>query len=221
MYDKAQIKEDKAACKGFTLRSEGGEVENQLTMKVAARQLVDSCGQPWDRLNSKAEKEIPARQQYTPAQPKIALCRHVLLRTENELQSNIAASMQPAGKERVNQTPENPASMAEDCSLQIQVRRTPFLLRKRAENSMGSVNNEIIQQIVKHDQDMAHNIQDPQSLGTMRDSALNKTLIWEPLVHAPLQTAAATTNVAIALTHQQNLQAHVFLPTTFLARDCI
>ncbi|CAJ0965827.1 unnamed protein product [Ranitomeya imitator] len=29
--------------------------------------------------------------------------------------------MQPAGKERVNQTPENPASMAEDCSLQIQV----------------------------------------------------------------------------------------------------
>ncbi|CAJ0928819.1 unnamed protein product [Ranitomeya imitator] len=28
--------------------------------------------------------------------------------------------MQPAGKERVNQTPKNPASMAEDCSLQIQ-----------------------------------------------------------------------------------------------------
>ncbi|XP_077112420.1 potassium/sodium hyperpolarization-activated cyclic nucleotide-gated channel 3 [Ranitomeya variabilis] len=91
-------------------------------------------------------------------------------------------------------------------------KKNSILLRKRAENSMGSVNNEIIQQIVKHDQDMAHNIQDPQSLGTMRDSALNKTLIWEPLVHAPLQTAAATTNVAIALTHQQNLQAHVFLP---------
>ncbi|CAJ0938664.1 unnamed protein product [Ranitomeya imitator] len=28
--------------------------------------------------------------------------------------------MQPAGKERVDQTPENPASMAEDYSLQIQ-----------------------------------------------------------------------------------------------------
>ncbi|XP_073408435.1 potassium/sodium hyperpolarization-activated cyclic nucleotide-gated channel 3 [Dendrobates tinctorius] len=91
-------------------------------------------------------------------------------------------------------------------------KKNSILLRKRAENSMGSVNNEIIQQIVKHDQDMAHNIQDLQSLGTMRDSALNKTLIWEPLVHAPLQTAAATTNVAIALTHQQNLQTHVFLP---------
>ncbi|CAJ0962221.1 unnamed protein product [Ranitomeya imitator] len=34
----------------------------------------------------------------TPAQGKIALCRHVLRRTENELQSNIAASMQPAGR---------------------------------------------------------------------------------------------------------------------------
>ncbi|XP_073493387.1 potassium/sodium hyperpolarization-activated cyclic nucleotide-gated channel 3 isoform X2 [Phyllobates terribilis] len=91
-------------------------------------------------------------------------------------------------------------------------KKNSILLRKRAENSMGSVNNEIIQQIVKHDQDMAHNMRDLQSLGTMRDSALNKTLIWEPLVHAPLQTAAATTNVAIALTHQQNLQTHVFLP---------
>ncbi|CAJ0968090.1 unnamed protein product [Ranitomeya imitator] len=30
--------------------------------------------------------------QYTPAQGKIALCRHLLRRTENELQSNIAAS---------------------------------------------------------------------------------------------------------------------------------
>lgn len=31
-------------------------------------------------------------------------------------------------------------------------------------------------------------------------------------MHAPLQTAAATTNVAIALTHQQSLAAHIFLP---------
>ncbi|CAJ0930984.1 unnamed protein product [Ranitomeya imitator] len=34
---------------------------------------------------------------YMPAQGKIALCMCVLWRTENELQSNIAASMQPAG----------------------------------------------------------------------------------------------------------------------------
>ncbi|XP_040267513.1 potassium/sodium hyperpolarization-activated cyclic nucleotide-gated channel 3 [Bufo bufo] len=95
-------------------------------------------------------------------------------------------------------------------------KKNSILLRKRAENSSGSVNNEIIQQIVKHDQDMAHNFQDLPSLGPMRVSAHNKTLIWEPLVHAPLQTAAATTSVAIALTHQQNLQAHVFLPPSSL-----
>ncbi|OCT69636.1 potassium/sodium hyperpolarization-activated cyclic nucleotide-gated channel 1 [Xenopus laevis] len=98
-------------------------------------------------------------------------------------------------------------------------KKNSILLRKRAENSTGSVNNEIIQQIVKHDRDMAHNIQDIQSLVDP-----NKTLIWEPLVHAPLQTAAATTNVAIALTHQQNLQANVFLPpslseTAYMSRQ--
>ncbi|CAJ0942694.1 unnamed protein product [Ranitomeya imitator] len=56
----------------------------------------------------------------TPEQGKIALCRRVLWRTENELQSNIAASMQPAGKERVNQTPENSAHMTQNQSRQIQ-----------------------------------------------------------------------------------------------------
>ncbi|XP_056408229.1 potassium/sodium hyperpolarization-activated cyclic nucleotide-gated channel 3-like [Hyla sarda] len=95
-------------------------------------------------------------------------------------------------------------------------KKNSILLRKRAENSTGSVNNEMIQQIVKHDQDTAHNIQDLQSVGAMRDSAHNRTLIWEPLVHAPLQTAAATTNVAIAMTHQQNFPAHVFLPPSSL-----
>ncbi|CAJ0964611.1 unnamed protein product [Ranitomeya imitator] len=40
------------------------------------------------------------RLHFTPEQGKIALCRHIRRRTENELQSNIAASMQPAGKER-------------------------------------------------------------------------------------------------------------------------
>ncbi|XP_041430565.1 potassium/sodium hyperpolarization-activated cyclic nucleotide-gated channel 3 isoform X1 [Xenopus laevis] len=93
-------------------------------------------------------------------------------------------------------------------------RKNSILLRKRAENSTGSVNNEIIQQIVKHDRDMAYNIQDVKSLTATRDP--NKTLIWEQLVHAPLQTAAATTSVAIALTHQQNHQANVFLPPSSL-----
>ncbi|KAM8921553.1 potassium/sodium hyperpolarization-activated cyclic nucleotide-gated channel 3 [Pelodytes ibericus] len=94
-------------------------------------------------------------------------------------------------------------------------KKNSILLRKRAENSTGSVNNEIIQQIVKHDQDTAHNIQDSHPLAAMRDPCY-KTLIWEPLVHAPVQAAAATTNVAIALTHQQNIQAHVFLPPSSL-----
>lgn len=44
-----------------------------------------------------------------------------------------------------------------------------------------------------------------------------KPVIWEPLVHAPLQTAAATTNVAIALTHQQRLAAHIFLPPSSIS----
>ncbi|CAJ0964799.1 unnamed protein product [Ranitomeya imitator] len=58
---------------------------------------------------------------YTPAQSNLALCSRVLWRTENELQSNIAASMQPAGKERVNQTPENSAHMTQNQSRQIQM----------------------------------------------------------------------------------------------------
>ncbi|CAJ0939288.1 unnamed protein product [Ranitomeya imitator] len=39
---------------------------------------------------------------YTPAQGKITLRRRVLRRTENELQSNISASMQPAGSETLS-----------------------------------------------------------------------------------------------------------------------
>ncbi|CAJ0940719.1 unnamed protein product [Ranitomeya imitator] len=60
--------------------------------------------------------------QYMPVQSNLALCRHVLRKTENELQSNIAASMQPAGKERVNQTPENSAHMTQNQSRQIQLK---------------------------------------------------------------------------------------------------
>ncbi|NXO09801.1 HCN4 protein, partial [Oriolus oriolus] len=90
-------------------------------------------------------------------------------------------------------------------------KKNSILLRKRAEHSSGPLNNEMIQQIVKHDQDMAHNIQDLQQMAMGRELS-GKPVIWEPLVHAPLQTAAATTNVAIALTHQHSLQAHIFLP---------
>lgn len=90
------------------------------------------------------------------------------------------------------------------------------MLRKRAEHSSGPMNTEMIQQIVKHDQDVAHNIQDLQQMAMGRELS-GKPVIWEPLVHAPLQTAAATTNVAIALTHQHSLQAHIFLPPSSIS----
>ncbi|XP_006001714.1 potassium/sodium hyperpolarization-activated cyclic nucleotide-gated channel 3 [Latimeria chalumnae] len=94
-------------------------------------------------------------------------------------------------------------------------KKNSILLRKGAENqNAGSGNNrdnEIIQQIVKHDRDMAHTVQDLQHMGTTRELA-SKQVIWEPLVHAPLQTAAATTNVAIALTHQHGMSTTIYLP---------
>ncbi|ETE61029.1 Potassium/sodium hyperpolarization-activated cyclic nucleotide-gated channel 4 [Ophiophagus hannah] len=95
-------------------------------------------------------------------------------------------------------------------------KKNSILLRKRTEHSSSTVNNEIIQQIVKHDQDMAHNIQDLQPMTAGRELS-GKPLIWEPLVHAPLQTAAATTSVAIALTHQQSLATHIFLPPSSIS----
>uniref|UniRef100_A0A6J0U3Y2 Potassium/sodium hyperpolarization-activated cyclic nucleotide-gated channel 3 n=1 Tax=Pogona vitticeps TaxID=103695 RepID=A0A6J0U3Y2_9SAUR len=95
-------------------------------------------------------------------------------------------------------------------------KKNSILLRKRAEHSSSNLSNEIIQQIVKHDQDTAHNIQELPLVTAGRELS-GKPVIWEPLVHAPLQTAAATTNVAIALTHHQNLAAHLFLPPSSIS----
>ncbi|KAL7874668.1 hypothetical protein SRHO_G00056380 [Serrasalmus rhombeus] len=88
----------------------------------------------------------------------------------------------------------------------------------------GSCDSILVQQIVKHD-----------SMPTMQEIAAGtrgstggavsphpRPVIWAPLVHAPLQTAAATTNVAITLLQQQQQQqfqqqhglpAGVFLPS--------
>ncbi|KAG8576256.1 hypothetical protein GDO81_009815 [Engystomops pustulosus] len=70
--------------------------------------------------------------------------------------------------------------------------------------------NEIIQQIVQHDREMA---QGPRCTYSEADSAPTPPtpVIWTPLVQAPLQAAAATTSVAIPLTHQR-LQATIFRP---------
>uniref|UniRef100_A0A4W3J3A8 Cyclic nucleotide-binding domain-containing protein n=1 Tax=Callorhinchus milii TaxID=7868 RepID=A0A4W3J3A8_CALMI len=67
---------------------------------------------------------------------------------------------------------------------------------------------EIIQQIVQHDREMAQNIQRP--LPTVSPPT---PVIWPPLIQAPLQAAAATTSVAIALTHHHPcLPGGIFRP---------
>ncbi|CAH2273316.1 potassium sodium hyperpolarization-activated cyclic nucleotide-gated channel 4 [Pelobates cultripes] len=70
--------------------------------------------------------------------------------------------------------------------------------------------NEIIQQIVQHDREMA---QGPRCTQTEEDTSATPPtpVIWTPLIQAPLQAAAATTSVAIPLT-QQRLPATIFRP---------
>ncbi|CAJ0952903.1 unnamed protein product [Ranitomeya imitator] len=93
-------------------RSDGGIVETKeqlLTITTHAKECAssspDSCqlslSTETENLSVSSTREqcgeLHSASTYTPAQGKIALRRHVLRRTENELQSNIAASMQPAG----------------------------------------------------------------------------------------------------------------------------
>ncbi|XP_024861576.1 potassium/sodium hyperpolarization-activated cyclic nucleotide-gated channel 3 isoform X2 [Kryptolebias marmoratus] len=79
---------------------------------------------------------------------------------------------------------------------------------------LGSCDSILVQQIVKHDSMPA--MQDTIAAaaagrsgvigGSGTVSPRPRPVIWAPLVHAPLQTAAATSNVAIALMHQQQQQ---------------
>lgn len=83
-----------------------------------------------------------------------------------------------------------------------------------AAGSLGSCDSILVQQIVKHDSMPA--MQDAIAAaaagrggvagGSGTVSPRPRPVIWAPLVHAPLQTAAATSNVAIALMHQQQHQ---------------
>ncbi|KAK1338558.1 hypothetical protein QTO34_019211 [Cnephaeus nilssonii] len=70
--------------------------------------------------------------------------------------------------------------------------------------------NEIIQQIVQHDREMAHCAHRVQAAASATPTAT--PVIWTPLIQAPLQAAAATTSVAIALTHHPRLPAAIFRP---------
>ncbi|KAI7811922.1 potassium/sodium hyperpolarization-activated cyclic nucleotide-gated channel 3 [Triplophysa rosa] len=76
--------------------------------------------------------------------------------------------------------------------------------------------NEIIQQIVQHDRDMAHCahlMQTPTLAPHPAPTPSSHTpVIWAPLIQAPLQAAAATTSVAIALTRHPHLPHALFRP---------
>ncbi|XP_068998787.1 potassium/sodium hyperpolarization-activated cyclic nucleotide-gated channel 2-like [Embiotoca jacksoni] len=102
--------------------------------------------------------------------------------------------------------------------------------------SLGSCDSMLVQQIVKHDSMPA--MQDAIAAaaagrggvmgGSGTVSPRPRPVIWAPLVHAPLQTAAATSNVAIALMHQQQqqqqlqqLQQHALGGTFFLPSPLI
>uniref|UniRef100_A0A9J8CQ02 Hyperpolarization activated cyclic nucleotide-gated potassium channel 4 n=1 Tax=Cyprinus carpio carpio TaxID=630221 RepID=A0A9J8CQ02_CYPCA len=75
--------------------------------------------------------------------------------------------------------------------------------------------SEIIQQIVQHDRDMAHCANLMQSPSPPAPPSPTP-VIWAPLIQAPLQAAAATTSVAIALTHHPHLPATLFRPPVSL-----
>uniref|UniRef100_A0ACB8E544 Potassium/sodium hyperpolarization-activated cyclic nucleotide-gated channel 4 n=1 Tax=Sphaerodactylus townsendi TaxID=933632 RepID=A0ACB8E544_9SAUR len=74
--------------------------------------------------------------------------------------------------------------------------------------------NEIIQQIVQHDREMAHCAHNVQAAAAAAAAAASSPtpVIWTPLIQAPLQAAAATTSVAIALTHHPRLPTAIFRP---------
>ncbi|XP_047640352.1 potassium/sodium hyperpolarization-activated cyclic nucleotide-gated channel 3 isoform X2 [Phacochoerus africanus] len=97
-------------------------------------------------------------------------------------------------------------------------KKNSILQRKRSEPSPGSSGGLMEQHLVQHDRDMARGV---RGLAPGTGARLSgKPVLWEPLVHAPLQAAAVTSNVAIALTHQRGpLPLSPDSPVTLLARS--
>ncbi|KAM6218996.1 potassium/sodium hyperpolarization-activated cyclic nucleotide-gated channel 3 isoform 2-T2 [Rhynchocyon petersi] len=97
-------------------------------------------------------------------------------------------------------------------------KKNSLLQRKRSEPSPGSSGGIMEQHLVQHDRDMARGV---RGLAPGTGARLSgKPVLWEPLVHAPLQAAAVTSNVAIALTHQRGpLALSPDSPATLLARS--
>lgn len=101
---------------------------------------------------------------------------------------------------------------------QLLGKKNSILQRKRSEPSPGSSGGIMEQHLVQHDRDMARGV---RGLAPGTGARLSgKPVLWEPLVHAPLQAAAVTSNVAIALTHQRGpLPLSPDSPATLLARS--
>ncbi|XP_029789318.1 potassium/sodium hyperpolarization-activated cyclic nucleotide-gated channel 3 [Suricata suricatta] len=97
-------------------------------------------------------------------------------------------------------------------------KKNSVLQRKRSEPSPGSSGGPMEQHLVQHDRDMARGVRDLAPGTGARLSG--KPVLWEPLVHAPLQAAAVTSSVAIALTHQRGpLPLSPDSPAALLARS--
>ncbi|XP_051849830.1 potassium/sodium hyperpolarization-activated cyclic nucleotide-gated channel 3 [Antechinus flavipes] len=98
-------------------------------------------------------------------------------------------------------------------------KKNSLLQRKRSEPSPGSSGGGVMEQhLVQHDRDMARGV---RGLAPGTGARLSgKPVLWEPLVHAPLQAAAVTSNVAIALTHHRApLPLSPDSPAVLLARS--
>ncbi|XP_073744639.1 potassium/sodium hyperpolarization-activated cyclic nucleotide-gated channel 3 isoform X2 [Callorhinus ursinus] len=97
-------------------------------------------------------------------------------------------------------------------------KKSSVLQRKRSEPSPGSSGGTVEQHLVQHDRDTARGV---RGLAPGTGAWLSgKPALWGPLVHAPLQAAAATSSVAIALTHQRGpLPLSPDSPATLLARS--
>ncbi|XP_059928054.1 potassium/sodium hyperpolarization-activated cyclic nucleotide-gated channel 4-like [Gadus macrocephalus] len=105
-------------------------------------------------------------------------------------------------------------------AVQWVIRKKNSILQHKVQHdlSSGAMNyqeNEIIQQIVQHDRDMATCAHLLQNLPPQPPPS-PPPVIWAPLVQAPLRAAAATTSVAIAMTHHPHFPPTVFRPPVSL-----
>lgn len=105
-------------------------------------------------------------------------------------------------------------SLMRKCIFSTGKRNSVLQHKVQHHQSSGTLNlqeSEIIQRIVQHDRDMAQCTQLIQTSLNLPPAPPSPTpVIWTPLVQAPLQAAAATTPLALALAHQSQLPSILF-----------